>query len=138
MSFIKTEIDETAAELVARTNAAHKITEAEFSFIVGKEVWCRYKAECGCGSNPITGFYSSGTVAYVSMGNIDRIFSRFDYKAAIVTALRAGKKVTMANGDIVFGEGIEYDWQEAVVWVKHSNGSARQASYSDITSAIIK
>ncbi len=76
---IYTDIDETAAQVVARRSAMKEITEDAFAAIAGRKAWDQYKAECLGGSNSIDSpFYRSTvdgtTCVFVSAGNIDRIF----------------------------------------------------------------
>lgn len=132
MSFIKTEMDETIFQTRARRKSGVVITEEEFVFGVGQQVWEQYTSELieEYNSLPFLNYFSSGDVFYVSIAGIDRIFSKYDYKKAVVDALQAGKYVHY-RGNQVFVEKGESD-TDSDLRILFSNGCGAIASLKDI------
>lgn len=77
-TYSHSEIEEQAAETVARMKTAKSLTKDEFIKAVGRNAWKRFYYECVDSSNQITGYYKSISKGkeclYVEVGNIDRIF----------------------------------------------------------------
>jgi hypothetical protein len=54
-------------------------------------------------------------------------------KDDVIAAIGAGKSVVYC-GNIVSVEGMDYSWQEKVVWINHKNGSGYIASGREFSS----
>ena len=54
----------------------------------------------------------------------------------VITALVAGKKVTLFSSEVV-AEGIEYEWQTPLIRIRHKNGSSIPANWNDYSAMTI-